>query len=128
MRDSDASAPGAVDDVDSGIELMRKCLDETRAQTAPAVVVVSIGFPIPLSETTSFQSDPLTSKLTITWQSSLSPGNACFRELITSSATTSPMLTAVADRTAPPPTKAWSVMGRVSPIKESARLSHSFER
>jgi hypothetical protein len=48
--------------------------------------------------------------------------------LITSSVTIRSRLTALADTAVPPLTRTCSEIGRLSPIIEAARLSHSLDR
>src|ERR1043166_423992 len=86
------------------------------------------GLPIPLSATESFQFVPAASYPTVIQPSVLSPGNPCLRAFITSSVTIKPRHSASRDVVLPPSPQTFREIGRVSPIIELARASHSFAR
>jgi len=85
-------------------------------------------FPAPLSAIDSFQSVPVLLYATVIWPLGLSLGKACLSAFMTTSVTIKPRLSASRDEAVPGSIITLRTMGRVSPIIEIARLSHSLVR
>src|SRR5665213_341277 len=112
--------------------LASSCLASALTMPVPSPVFdwakTPFDFPIPLSTTESFQSVPETSNSTVIRPSLVSLLNACLTELMTSSVTINPKLSASRQETLPSSLCTFSEIDRLSPIIECESASQSFER